>query len=1041
MTEIICAPTLDDALDALARRAASNEARGGENFIFCEDRLTLLAERAVLKRTGGTFHTEVSTFSRFLSDGRRTLSKQGSVMALSSIIAQSPELKCFRKGSAQAVYETIAQLAASRVDVGMLKASAEEQEAAGLLRLKLSDLAVLLEKYEAFLNERGLLDENGFLKLLPEKISSGALNGKHVFFFAFPSFTAQAREGVRAAIENAESVTGIFLSGEEELYTNEAKTAFVKIAEEYGEMKIIKTKNSLNADARIILEGIFSPEYLTDTKRNTKKIHAFTAEDEASEMNAVCALIKKHTSPPLRYKNASAFQMKNFMIRRTRPFERRKTRSRRKTLRYRDIAVLVDGNGSFSAVEKAFSAFRIPFFCDRKRPFSAHPFCGFVLSALDAAACGGLPDTVDALASSVYFGSADNYRNYLLKFGGYRGAYKTAIKEGDPVKDYDREELSAYREKMIAVLSLFPAKGTGGDYVRAVRALFSFVQGEWVTETLQSRFQGAEQAFLDVSPLEGVLTEIEEIAGGQTFTAREFGVLLGNGLSALEISMIPQYADAVFIGDMTESRLKRAKVLFCTGLTDALPRVQSDTAVITDGDIRKLSALSVTVEPAIAAVNARARESMALNLCAFEKALYLSRPLKVNDAETSASEALGDIDRLFNVRSLNDLFPYQCSEKMPAELELFALREDFEAGREYDKSKFDVLRALLMEKGQKPDAMLNDRKKGLVPSAGDLYFSREVSPTLLEAYFSCPYSGFALRGLRLREREERSILDTDTGTFIHAVLERAAARFETVKNEDECRAHTAEIAKTLLETPRFSLLCDTKAGQYTGERLIRESIEVAAAAYRQLIGSSFRISGIEGGVSLPELNIMGKADRIDEADGYVRVIDYKTGEIDDRAVSYYTGRKLQLQLYLLAASRDRKAAGAFYFPARDDFAKPDEEKFRMKGFFSKDDNVLSLMDPSMQSGGKSRFFEGGGRSEKGMSGEDFEQFLGYASLVSTQAEAEMKAGNIAPSPYENACSYCKCKGMCAFTGVPRKEGRVTPSEIATIVRRERGEQP
>ena len=58
--------------------------------------------------------TEVSTFRRFLSRTekaeRRTISKQGSVMAIASLLAGYKEsLGCFKRSAAQAVYETIAQ--------------------------------------------------------------------------------------------------------------------------------------------------------------------------------------------------------------------------------------------------------------------------------------------------------------------------------------------------------------------------------------------------------------------------------------------------------------------------------------------------------------------------------------------------------------------------------------------------------------------------------------------------------------------------------------------------------------------------------------------------------------------------------------------------------------------------------------------------------------------------------------------------------------------------------------------------------------------
>ena len=1009
MLRVIGAPTLDDALATLSELAAENEAAGRNNFIFCEDRLTLLAERAVLERTGGTLFTEVSSFARFLSGERRTLSKQGSVMAISSLLAKhESELTCFKKGSAQAVYETIAQLLASRVDGEMLETCIADSD--GLLKAKLTDLKFLFDRYNAFLTERDLLDENGYLALLPEKIASGALAEKDVFFFAFPSFTAQAREGVRAAIQHAKSVTGIFLTGRESFYTNEGAREFRKIAEEYGEVQLVQKKSSLTSDASKLSAGLFSPEKFAQAqnRERTERVHVFRAADEAEEFDTVCALIKKYVLT--------------------------------ESLRYRDFAVLLGASESFSAAEKAFAAYKIPYFADKKRAFSLHPFCAFVLSVLEAAANGGLPESVDAVASSVYFGAGDNYRNYLMKFGGWRGAYKREIKEGEAVSEYDRAELVSCRERLIAILSLLPAKGTGAGYANAVRALREYVGEAAITETLQAHTEGAERDFLDLSPLESVLSEIETV-GGDPFTAREFYTALKSGLESLEISMIPEYADAVFLGDMTDSKFARAEVLFCTGLTENVPRVSTDTALITDGDIKKLSALSVEIEPAIAVVNARARESLALNVCAFTRALYLSRPLRNGDKETAESEIISYAEGLFAPAPVGDLFPYNCSEEVPAALRLFALREDFEAGREDDGNKFSLLHALLNQRGELQTKRLDESREQTktVPHAGELYFGREISPTLLESYFACPYAGFAMRGLRLREREERTVLDTDAGTFVHAVLEQTAKQFNQIKTEAQCREAAVAAGQAMLASSRFFSLGDTKAGTYTAKRLVDEGAAVAVAAYRQLALSSFRVKETEENLRIAALNLRGKADRVDESGEYVRIIDYKTGEIDDRAVSYYTGRKLQLQLYLLAAAEGGKAAGAFYFPASDDYKNPDEEKFRMKGFFSAEENVLALMDTSRAEGEKSKLFEGGGRTEKGMGQEDFERFLDYAYLVSAQAETEMRAGNITPSPYEDACKYCKCKGMCAFTGVPRRESNVSCKEIVRIVRKIRGE--
>ena len=216
MIRIYGEPTTEEALARLSRCADAAEERRERTLIFCEDSLTLLAERAVLRGSGATFLTEVTTFARFLEGDRQVLSKEGSVAAISAILsARKGQLACFSENAAVAVYETLAQLAASRVGEEELRMGAERTE--GMLRGKLNDLALLLGAYGEFLREKGLLDENGYLALLPDRLASRGLEETNVIFFGFTSFTKQALEGIRAAVLHAKSVTGIFPRGEREL--------------------------------------------------------------------------------------------------------------------------------------------------------------------------------------------------------------------------------------------------------------------------------------------------------------------------------------------------------------------------------------------------------------------------------------------------------------------------------------------------------------------------------------------------------------------------------------------------------------------------------------------------------------------------------------------------------------------------------------------------------------------------------------------------------------------------------------------------------
>ena len=119
---------------------------GKKTRIFCADRFTLEAERAVASARGAAFDVSVTTFARFLSDGtpRKVLSKQGSVLVVGGIAVRlAPSLCCFGKnpsGCASALYETIAQLRAALVTPEMLDEA--RKEASGLLVQKLQDISL-----------------------------------------------------------------------------------------------------------------------------------------------------------------------------------------------------------------------------------------------------------------------------------------------------------------------------------------------------------------------------------------------------------------------------------------------------------------------------------------------------------------------------------------------------------------------------------------------------------------------------------------------------------------------------------------------------------------------------------------------------------------------------------------------------------------------------------------------------------------------------------------------------------------------------------
>lgn len=169
---------------------------------------------------------------------------------------------------------------------------------------------------------------------------------------------------------------------------------------------------------------------------------------------------------------------------------------------------------------------------------------------------------------------------------------------------------------------------------------------------------------------------------------------------------------------------------------------------------------------------------------------------------------------------------------------------------------------------------------------------------------------------------------------------------------------------------------------------------------------------LDGGIKL-----YGRIDRVDNSGEMVRVIDYKTGNIDASAGKYYCGAKLQLPLYLLAVSQGKRAVGAYYFPASVEYKDKQDGVFRLQGFMDGSDEVVSASDSGVQPKGKSDYVEaylGVNRIDSAMSREDFSAFLEYSRLVAGKGAGEMVAGNVTPSLPRKRANIAKRAGAAAL---------------------------
>ena len=1038
MNAVLKAYTLSECMETMAEYVAAYEERGGVNLIFCEDRLTLIAERALLARIGGTFRSHVATFARFLKTEEHTLSKQGSVMAVGEVMTRLQRegvLQCFTTvtgigNNARCIYETLAQLAASEITPEVLRES-ETLLPEDMLRKKVSDLAAIYEGYTRFLQEKGFVDESKYLSLLPQKIrKEGTLKGVNVFFLGYTSFTAQAREAIRAVVETAANVIGIFCCGEEEIYANRAADAFANVCREYGKLQVREVGTPLEGEAEILRKGLFNP-VRSGAISVTKNIHLFEAEDKNAEAEYVATKIRRAMAEDA-------------------------------GMRYRDFAVLVSDVAAYSLpLKKAFSEYGIPYFIDEKKSLKRHPVSRFLLDCFRVSRERYSPASVQSLTQNYFFGESDEYRNYLLKFANYRGGAKRPIKGGEAVEGYDREYLERMRLRVLMAAEGIKSKGHGRDYCAAVRKILIDFDIRNALKTLEESMEDiAQQGYLAQieKALEKVLAEAEILTADKEMTSAEFEAILKDGLEATEISLIPLKADAVFVGDITDSRIEKVRVLFAMGMTESVPHASADTAIVSDKEIARLAEVKAMMEPTVAEVNLRARESVCLNLCTFMDALHVSYPLAADGSEPALSDVFRYVDRLFCDENGSKLirykklqaedFPYRCSALAPAVRQLLIEKNEYEARKEDTRLQYSSLFTALdkLSVTEKDDYLAVHEGQVCVQRGEELFFhDGKVSPTGLETYFSCPFRNFAERGLRLKEREEATVLAVDTGNFIHDLLQATAKKAAEISSEEEMRAFAMEEGAKMLQRSIYAMQQDTASGEVFSQKLLLEGVDVAVAAYRQIKNSDFTVEQTESLVDAEFFH--GKVDRLDGTDKYVRIIDYKTGTIDDSFSSYYTGQKIQLQLYMSQLKGERVPAGVFYFPASVNYTTEDEGRFRMKGFMNGSEEAIRCGDKNLEQAGegvKSEYFpaalKNGSQAKRVMDEEVFRDFLDYSVYVARQGCKELKEGYIAASPYEGSCKYCKYGGMCGFnkdTAQPRRETPIDSAAIAKIARRER----
>ena len=173
------------------------------------------------------------------------------------------------------------------------------------------------------------------------------------------------------------------------------------------------------------------------------------------------------------------------------------------------------------------------------------------------------------------------------------------------------------------------------------------------------------------------------------------------------------------------------------------------------------------------------------------------------------------------------------------------------------------------------------------------------SPSALANYLRNPVGFYFQRILRIRDREEveESIALNTLGTIIHNVLENLFKPYvgivlEVAYFDEMLGKMVVEIEKQFNEVYAVSdkklgknLLAFEVAKRHISHFLKMEKEAVVKGSSIQILALETELKGQLQSEKLPyPVNISGVVDRIEIRDGFLRIIDYKTGKVEKRSV-------------------------------------------------------------------------------------------------------------------------------------------------------------
>lgn len=1062
----------------------------GKRLIYIvPEQYSLQAEKELVASTGGILSATVLSFRRLAdnifsekggADGK-FLDDTGKLIILRHILNKNKDklkyfgIVCSRQGFISRLGETLSTFSMQGIYPEDIKEYATAFSEDSAISLKLEDTALIYSEYRDFIKSR-YVSSDDMLTIAAQKMTEAKyIDGAEVWLDGFYGFTHQEYEIIGKLITSCKSVT-VTLNMDPSCAKKDSMNMENIFYEPWDTMMRLK---KISLERNIALEKNI---YLKDNYYSSAGIARLEKEyngwniNSSADSNGINLLT---ASTVIEEINMCASKIISLV--------------RDKGLRYRDIAVTARALNDYDEhVRLIFSHYEIPFFMDAKRTVMGQAYTELILSIINM--------TADNLSYESVFrclkteltplsrDERDILENYVVRYGikgrewlkerwqtGFENE-ETSEKE-DAINDIKNKAISPF-------IDFYKRFKAGRHSVKEITlALYEVVKQTEVAERLSQKSEYAEkkgnldkaQEYIRCFELISELFEnMTKLLGGDEVTIKEYGEILEAGLGGLKMGIIPAGMDAVMVGDIERSRLPDIRALFVIGVNEGvIPSNNFDTEnLFNEREIETLENLGADMPHSGARLAFEEQYLIYMGITRPSEFLYICRNKNDFDGrETRPSSIIGRIKKIFpNIEDeeFDELSIKSVDRPIPVLHRLGnGIAEDNivwkEAAEWLVKEKEFKNRAEIIKNG----AEVNNIEENLSKKNLNVLYGNKpyTSVSRLETFARCPFSYFAQYSLGAKPRKIYEIKTPDIGSIFHNVLEKliwkmreSGLTWQTI-SEDKAKELTESIIDEMVPEPENKILLSTAAYSYLVKRIKRITGRAVFALRKHMNSGKFETLGSEitfGTGELPaiavempggkDILLRGKIDRVDiyrkDGNGYIKIIDYKSGSQEFSLSDIYYGLQLQLLLYMDAFIKTGKVmikdepgiGGVFYFKIMDPVIKDYElkgvdpykllyKKFCMSGLACSDPEVLEALDTGLVPGERSEIIsiyrkKDGTVSGSAVNKEFYESLMSYTVKKAGEIGQKIIDGDVSISPVLNGktlpCDYCEYKSLCCF---------------------------